>query len=135
MSLQEKQQQIDAIKSAIKKGDEIDIEGQFDDLVDYLSDRGYEIVKREFPPTEEKRTKGYAEDLFGRDDVRTAAEIEEWMKSVCRSQKLEPDDVFEFMGQAVIGRAVKSGDPKDYAEAIEYIKAGYSLIKQTQDDG
>lgn len=132
MSIQDKAEQVELLKEIASSNKELDIEGKFDDLVDYLRDRGYGIVKREFKPTTPEDLQKESEKLFGRTDVRDAEDLERFLKRVCRERDLDPSDAFETLGEAAIRVAAASGQSKDFAQAIEYIKAGHAFIQETK---
>jgi hypothetical protein len=130
----DRSKQVEAIKSAIQSESEIDIQGQFDDLVDYLRDRGYDIVKKQYRPTSKDDIESLSEKLFDRNDIRSADELIRWMKRISKNQDVEPQKAFQIFGEIAIRRAASSGDSKDFAEIIEYTKAGHAFLKQTQEN-
>lgn len=130
MSIQDKAEQVELLREIASSNKELDIEGKFDDLVDYLRNRGYAIVKRKFKPTE--NLEEYNEEIFDRNDVRSAENLERWLKRTCRERDLDPSAAFQTLGEAAIKRAAASGHSKDFAQAIEYIKAGHAFIQETK---
>lgn len=134
MSLSDRKEQVQKLQEKLEKGEEIDVAAEFDKLVDYLREHGYEIVKREFPETNQSRTEEYTRKLEEEENVRTPTEIEESLKDLCRQMDSDPEEVWGAQVFEVVRRCKKTGRTRDFAELIEYIRAGHSLIKQTNNE-
>lgn len=137
MSIDDRKRQIDKLQEKLKKGEEIDVAEEFDELIDYLKDHGYDIVKRDYPETTEERVRSYIEELMEADSPRSAAEVERGIKNMAQRADVKPEDVmhiWQSQMRNVIERAANSGRTADFAELIEYIKAGHSIINQTQNN-
>jgi len=137
MSIDDRRQQIEKLQDLVSKGKDIDVAAEFDQLVDYLQDHGYDIVKRDYPETTEEKIQKHTEALFESDSPRSPKEIEESIKDMCKRLKVEPEDamhIWKSQMREQMDRATSSGRTADFAELLEYIKVGHSLINQTQRD-
>lgn len=133
MSLSDKKQQVKKLQDKLKQGKDIDVTEEFDQLVDYLQDHGYEIVKRDYPKTTEEKTRESTEELKKADSPRNAAQVEKGIKDMARRADVKPEDVMQIWQSQMknmIERASASGRDEDFAELIEYIKAGRSIKNQ-----
>lgn len=138
MSLSDRQKQVQKLQEKIEQGEDIDVTEEFDKLVDYLQNHGYEIVKRDYPKTSEEKIESYSEELFEADSPRTAVEVEKGIKNMAKRADVKPEDVmhiWQSQMKNLMERAAGSGRTSDFAELIEYIKAGHSITNQIQNDG
>jgi hypothetical protein len=133
MSLSDKQKQVQKLQEKLEKGKDIDVAAEFDDLVDYLQEHGYEIIKRNMPPTTEDRTRRHSEALREA-KPRSPADIERSIKKSIKRLEASPEEVWHREVQSAIERAKELGRDVDFAEAINYIKAAHSIKKQLQTD-
>lgn len=137
MSLSDRKKQIEKIQKKIANGSEIDLTDNFDKLVDYLKEHGYDIVKKDYPETTEEEAKRRAADLMETDSPRSATEVERGIKNMARRADVGPEDVMKIWQSQmknVMERAANSGRAADFAELVEYIKAGHSITNQTQNN-
>lgn len=131
MSLSDRKEQVQRLQEKLKQGDEIDVAAEFDDLVDYLQNHGYEIVKRDLPPTTKERTEEHNQSLGG---ARPIHEIERSIKEAIKSLDATPKAVWRNEVREAVNRAQAFGRDRDFAEAVHYIKAAHSITKQIQDN-
>lgn len=131
MSLSDRKEQVRRLQEKLKKGDELDVAAEFDDLVDYLESHGYEIVKRGMPPTTKERTEEHNAELEG---ARSVHEIERSIKEAIQTLDASPEAVWRNEIKEAIERARAFKRDRDFAEAINYIKAAHSITKQLQDN-
>jgi len=131
MSLSDRKEQVQRLQEKLKQGEDIDVAAEFDDLVDYLQDHGYEIVKRDLPPTTKERTEEHNQSLEG---ARPAHEIERSIKQTMKKLDADAESVWRHEVQEAVERARAFGRDRDFAEAINYIKAAHSITKQLQDN-
>lgn len=133
MSLSDRKLQVEKLQEKLKQGDELDVAAEFDDLVDYLRDHGYEIIKRNIPVTDESRTQRHNEALKEAEG-RTVAEIEKSIKESIKRFDSSPESVWQREVESAIERARAFQRDEDFAEAIQYIKAAHSITKQLQNN-
>lgn len=131
--IDQRKQQIEKLQDLVSKGEEIDVAGQFDDLVDYLRDHGYDIVKRKYPKTTEERTREHISELESVEGARTPTEIEKSLKKASERLDTEPEKVWEEHVIQAVARCRTYKRDADFMELINYIKAGHSLINQLND--
>ena len=133
MSLSDRKKQIKQIQKKLKKGSDIDPAEDFDDLVDYLQDCGFKIVKKEYPQIDAEKIKKHTEKLDEADPSRTAKQIEESVKEMSKRAAVNPENmlhIWELQFSNAIERSRDSKRSEDFAELQEYIKAGHSIAKQ-----
>lgn len=133
MSLSDKEKQVQKLQEKLKKGKDIDVAAEFDDLVDYLQDHGYEIIKRNMPPTSEDRTQRHSEALK-ETEARTPTDIERSIKKSIKQLDASPKEISHREVQSAVERAFEFENERDFAEAINYLKAAHSITKQLQTD-
>lgn len=133
MSLSDKEKQVQKLQEKLKKGKDIDVAAEFDDLVDYLQEHGYEIIKRNMPPTTEDRTQRHSEALREA-EARSPADIERSIKKSIKRLGASPEAVWHREVQSAVERARALARDEDFAEAINYIKAAHSITKQLQNN-
>jgi DNA-directed RNA polymerase subunit F len=137
MSINDRKIQINKLQDLVSDGKDINVAEEFDELVDYLQDHGYDIVKRDYPETTEERVRSYAKKLMKADSPRSAAEVERGIKDMARRAAVKTEDVMEIWHSQmknVMERASNTGQTEDFAQLVEYIKAGHSIINQTQNN-
>lgn len=137
MSISEREQQVRRLQEKISEDKEIDVAEEFDQLVDYLREHGYDIVKKEYPETTEEKLQEYNETLADTESPRSVKKIEEGVKEICRRAVVDPENmlhIWESQLRSAMERAKNSRRTTDFAELREYIKAGHSIAKQLQND-
>ena len=137
MSLSDRKKQIKQIQKKLKKGSDIDPAEDFDDLVDYLQDCGFKIVKKKYPQIDEDTIQKHTEDLAESEPSRTAKQIEESVKEMSKRAAVDPENmlhIWELQLSNAVERSRESKRSEDFSELEEYIKAGHSIAKQLQSD-
>lgn len=135
MSISEKKKQVKRLQEKISESGDIDLTGEFDELVDYLQTHGYDIVKKEYPQIDEDTIQKHTEKLNEADPSRTAKQIEESVKEMSKRAAVDPENmlhIWELQLSNAMERSRESKGSKDFAELQEYIKAGHSIAKQLQ---
>jgi len=135
MSISEKKKQVKRLQEKISENEDIDLTGEFDELVDYLQTHGYSIVKKKYPEIDEDTIQKHTEDLAKANPSRTVGQIEESVKEMSKRAAVDPENmlhIWELQLSNAVERSRESKRSEDFSELQEYIKAGHSIAKQLQ---
>ena len=131
--ISKREKQVRQLQKKISKDEDIDVTEEFDELVDYLQNHGYRIVKKKYPQIDAEKIKKHTEKLDEADPSRTAKQIEESVKEMSKRAAVNPENmlhIWELQFSNAIERSRDSKRSEDFAELQEYIKAGHSIAKQ-----